>query len=288
MNRWAKFSTGQYLSALASKNHAALQQLEQRMTTFYQSTPYHTEWIEGQNINWSTPSHPAQMAMVEFIPPHSYLLEVGCGDGKSKAELEQRIAGVQYVGIDLNPAVWGKGKRFVAGRANHIPFAAATFDVIVSMYVIEHLVFPHLYLQEAWRVLKPGGTLLTIAPNFVDKIMPSERVGYSFGSGREKVRRGQWLDALLTWYDSHIRMPAFLRRRQQEMAQGATSFPILNPPRCLHLDGFVPDCDAVYPVLADEIILYLQQHSTCDRIQLFYQDANCFGLLVKKSLATPQ
>jgi SAM-dependent methyltransferase len=282
MNRWAKFRTGRYLSALDPKNQTALQILERRMTTFYQTTPYHTEWIEGLNNQWTTESHPAQMAMVRLIPAYSHILEVGCGDGKSKPELEKHVAGVRYTGIDLNPAVWEEKTRFVAGRANDIPFAAASFDVVISMYVVEHLVFPHLYLQEAWRVLKPGGYLLTIAPNFVDKIMPSERLGFSFGSGREKVSRGEWLDALLTFYDSRIRLSQFFRRRQQEIEQGLASFPILNSPRCLHLEGFTPDCDAVYPVLAEEIILYLQQRSDCGDTQIFHKDANCFGLLARK------
>lgn len=276
------FRAGKYLSALDPKNHAALQSLEARMTTYYQTTPYHTEWIEGENTNWSLRSHPAQMAMANLIPYHSRLLEVGCGDGKTKLELEAHVAGVQYTGIDLNPAVWENKMRFVAGRANDIPFANGTYDVILSMYVVEHLVFPHRYFDEAWRVLKPGGSLFTIAPNFANKLMPSERLGLSLGSGREKIGRRQWLDALLTFYDSRVRLSSFIHRRQKEMAQGKVSFPILNPPRCLHISDFTPDCDAVYPVVAEEIVLYLQQQPDCNDTYLFYQDDNCFGLRVTK------
>lgn len=252
------------------------------MTTFYQTTPYHSEWIEGQNSRWTQDNHPAQMAMVNLIPSNSDVLEVGCGDGQSKPEFEQHIKGTRYTGIDLNASVWQQRTRFVAGRANAIPFTDLAFDIVVSMYVIEHLVFPHHYLQEAWRVLKPGGLLFTIAPNFVDKVMPSERLGFSFGSGSEKLKQGKMLDALMTWYDSRIRMRKFLHKRQQEMSRSTISFPILTTPRCLHLSGFTPDCDAVYPVLAEEIALYLQQQPDWEKTHLFYKDANCFGLLVKK------
>lgn len=93
MSRWATFRTGNYLSALDPKNRSALQTLEARMTTYYQTTPYHTEWIEGGNTNWSLQSHPAQMAMVGLMPHHNRLLEIGCGDRKTRHELEAHVAG---------------------------------------------------------------------------------------------------------------------------------------------------------------------------------------------------
>jgi ubiquinone/menaquinone biosynthesis C-methylase UbiE len=179
MNPLQHVQASAYLSALDERNTPLLRDLEQRMTTYYQTTPYHAEWIEGINSHWTAATHPAQLAMVRHIPAATTLLEVGCGDGAAKVELERHVRGVRYTGIDLNEAAWRERTRFVAGRANALPFADASFDVVLSMYVVEHLVFPHRYLDEAWRVLKAGGTLLTIAPNFATKAMPSERIGLS-------------------------------------------------------------------------------------------------------------
>ena len=120
-------------------------------------------------------------------------------------------------------------------------------DVALSMFVLEHIVFPQRFLNEAWRVLKTGGRLFIISPDFALTPMASERLGLSYGSGRDKLRRGRVWDAILTGYHTRIRIPLHRRRRLREIARGQLHFPVLLQPRCLTQDGFTVDCDAVYP-----------------------------------------
>ena len=47
-----------------------------------------------------------------------------------------------------------------------LPFEDNHFDVIYSKSFIEHLYYPERYLKEAYRVLKPGGMLLTLVPDW--------------------------------------------------------------------------------------------------------------------------
>lgn len=47
-----------------------------------------------------------------------------------------------------------------------LPFDDNTFDVIYSKSFIEHLYYPGKYLEEAYRVLKPNGILLTLVPDW--------------------------------------------------------------------------------------------------------------------------
>jgi SAM-dependent methyltransferase len=47
-----------------------------------------------------------------------------------------------------------------------LPYASQSFDLVVSMDVIEHVPEPLPWLHEALRVLKPGGQLFLTTPNY--------------------------------------------------------------------------------------------------------------------------
>jgi SAM-dependent methyltransferase len=47
-----------------------------------------------------------------------------------------------------------------------LPYASETFDLVVSMDVIEHVPDPLPWLREALRVLKPKGQLFLTTPNY--------------------------------------------------------------------------------------------------------------------------
>jgi SAM-dependent methyltransferase len=88
------------------------------------------------------------------------VLEIGCGFGGQLAALEQR--GSDAVGIDIDQRradyVRSRGHTAEVADAAGLPFPDASFDVIVTDSVIEHL--PDLFgsLREARRVLRPGGS----------------------------------------------------------------------------------------------------------------------------------
>ena len=100
------------------------------------------------------------------------VLDLGCGDGYGSAELAAHQAGV--VGMDrVAPAAEPRrsAARFVRGELRGLPFAPASFELVVSFQVIEHLLDPSDYLREITRVLRPSGTLLLTTPN----LLQSER-----------------------------------------------------------------------------------------------------------------
>lgn len=47
------------------------------------------------------------------------------------------------------------------------PYGDCSFDVIYSKSFIEHLIDPELFLAESFRVLKPGGRIITLTPDWV-------------------------------------------------------------------------------------------------------------------------
>ena len=81
------------------------------------------------------------------------VLDLGCGQRDQAAPLEQ--LGFRYVGLDYDTS-----EADLLADAHSIPFADASFDCILSYAVLEHLHNPFIALQEAARVLRPGGWLV--------------------------------------------------------------------------------------------------------------------------------
>lgn len=96
------------------------------------------------------------------------VLDVGCGTGYGSAALRSVAASV--AGIDVAREALDYARRFAGvdwaqASATALPFASASFDVVVCYEVIEHLTnWPEL-LREAKRVLTAGGTLIVSTPN---------------------------------------------------------------------------------------------------------------------------
>jgi ubiquinone/menaquinone biosynthesis C-methylase UbiE len=95
------------------------------------------------------------------------VLEVGVGMGADY--LEWLKAGSQASGVDLSIASIERARRRceIAGfapdlrvsDAEHLPFQDDTFDIVYSYGVMHHSPDTPQCIREAWRVLKPGGTL---------------------------------------------------------------------------------------------------------------------------------
>ena len=83
------------------------------------------------------------------------LVDFGCGDMPYRSVIEPLVG--KYLGVDLemNPKA-----------EHHIDFDSKTTlpdnyaDIVLSNQVLEHVDSPSGYLQEAYRILKPGGTLI--------------------------------------------------------------------------------------------------------------------------------
>lgn len=94
------------------------------------------------------------------------ILDLGAGAG-IVPEMDFRGHVAKVCGVDLDPRVTSnplldEGRISDAGR---IPYADATFDLVFSDNVVEHLSEPLEVFREVYRVLKPGGLFLFKTPN---------------------------------------------------------------------------------------------------------------------------
>jgi ubiquinone/menaquinone biosynthesis C-methylase UbiE len=64
----------------------------------------------------------------------------------------------------------------IRGRGEHLPFAAQSFDLIVCLWVLEHLESPEVVLREVRRVLRPGGHFVFLTPNLRNPLLLMNRV----------------------------------------------------------------------------------------------------------------
>ena len=122
----------------------------------------------GQNRRW-------RRAMVDHIVPAvpRRVLDVAAGTAGVSIQLAKRTPG-RIVGIDLTEAMLRQGQHnvdaeaiedrvdLVAGRAEQLPFADATFDGLTFTYLLRYVADPVGTLRELVRVLEPGAPIASL------------------------------------------------------------------------------------------------------------------------------
>jgi len=97
----------------------------------------------------------------------SKLLELGSGRGEQLQEFFN--LGLNVTGADISP----RAKDFLKDIPiiecdinNKLPFEDNSFDFVYSKSLISHLINPSFFMQETYRVLKPGGKLISLVPDW--------------------------------------------------------------------------------------------------------------------------
>jgi SAM-dependent methyltransferase len=111
---------------------------------------------------------PRARAMAQHLRryPRGRLLDIGCFRGEfmeyMRATDGWEVAGVEfsqrppnYYGLDI----------FYGDLAN-APYAEESFDVVTIWAVLEHVYDPSALLGRVRRLLRPGGTVIVLVPNF--------------------------------------------------------------------------------------------------------------------------
>ncbi|MEH2051630.1 class I SAM-dependent methyltransferase [Nostoc sp.] len=239
----------------------SLRLLQQKMQAYYSSfTDYYEKYVT--HGPWKDESHLVYQDIISHICfINGNVLEIGCGTASILTN--KKILHSSYTGIDFseklinnNQALYPDAHFLQLTDPNKLPFESNTFDFVLSVYVLEHTVFPHLFLDEVNRVLKKGGVLCVVCPNFLGKgKITSQRKGFSPGTGSKKLKEGKIFDAIVSSFDAKIRIP-LLSHFYRKSALNKPQFFVNIQPVCFS-DPFMPDVDAIYLTFEPEIKVYL-------------------------------
>ena len=119
----------------------------------------------------------------------SRVLDLGCGRG-GVVELFWRdvrfAAGLDPDSPSLNEHR-APGMPVIRGVGERLPFIDQSFDLIVSLWVLEHLQDPVTMLREVHRVLMPGGHFVFLTPNMRNPLMVANRIGRALPSLQRRL-----------------------------------------------------------------------------------------------------
>lgn len=173
---------------------------------------------------------PTIVELARSLPERPDILDIGCGPtcagrlfpAGNKVFLDPLMDSYREVYADTLP-----NGELIAARAEEIPKADASFDVVTSFNSLDHMVDPDSVLAEVVRVLRPGGMFLlglflhspfiATLRKGVDRFLPFAREDahpyhYTRSSTREMLRRHLDIEReVLAFRKDDAWVPAFHR-----------------------------------------------------------------------------
>jgi SAM-dependent methyltransferase len=135
------------------------------------------------------------------------ILDIGCGAGGTLRELEDRGFAV---GVDISHRAIDfcrrRGcRRLVRGGDGDLPFASASFDLVIALDLIEHIDDDRAALAEYRRLLKTGGMLLLTVPAYRwlwswHDTVNRHRRRYTFGSLRKVITAAGLIPGRISYF----------------------------------------------------------------------------------------
>ncbi|MGH2864499.1 MAG: class I SAM-dependent methyltransferase [Solirubrobacteraceae bacterium] len=153
------------------------------------------------------------------LPADPRILDAGCGSGRFMVELAKlgKVAGVELSAASVGLARERRLGEVVAGSVLEMPFPDDSFELAVSLDVIEHLEDDLAALRELRRTVAPDGVLLVTVPAYQwlwsghDEINHHQR-RYTRRSLQRVAEQAGWRQVRTTYFNSLLLPVAILLR----------------------------------------------------------------------------
>ena len=151
--------------------------------------------------------------LAPYLPDNAVTLDWGCRHAFDSCLIRRWLgAGATLHGCDLDDDDFGAFFDYAGlqyRRLEHVsglPYPDATFDLVLSSGVLEHVAHEYESVREVWRILKPGGILavtflpnvLSLSENLADLIKPGMGHNRRYHRGRTSedfLKRGFMVEA---------------------------------------------------------------------------------------------
>ena len=116
----------------------------------------------GMDISWRR-----RLVRNLHISPHARILDAGAGTGDLCREIRKRFPQVSLTAADFTPGMLQAGRNWpevslAAADAMELPFTEASFDAVVSGFLVRNVTDVDQTLREMRRVSKAGGRVLVL------------------------------------------------------------------------------------------------------------------------------
>jgi SAM-dependent methyltransferase len=137
------------------------------------------ERYRAMRPGWQTSGSQLEAIVRGYATREASVLDLGCGRG-GVVELIWRDVKLA-AGLDPDASSLtshrAPGMPILRGVGEHLPFASGSFDLVVCVWVLEHLREPSTVFGEVARVLRPGGHFVFLTPNLRNPLLVLNRIG---------------------------------------------------------------------------------------------------------------
>jgi ubiquinone/menaquinone biosynthesis C-methylase UbiE len=235
--------------------------LQDALVRFWNESPDYYAVNSEMNATEQGP-HPAHARIASFLREHRArtVLDVGCGTGHVAPVLAELAPEVAYTGVDLAAAAIEGAKRvrrpgtYLVADTAALPFAAASFDAVISLYALEHFTRPYESLREIVRVTRPGGTIAIYSMNYDRPFGTVSSIRFGL---RDKPRLHPANVAVYVAHRSIHSLHQVAKHVRYAVDSGYLSFEMVERPLVLE-GGYQVDYDAVHVVSGMSVIRVLE------------------------------
>jgi len=163
------------------------------------------------------------------LPADARILDAGCGSGRNMVELARHgsVTGVELSATSVELARARDSGEVIEGSVLELPFENDSFELAVSLDVIEHLQDDLGALRELHRVVAPGGALLVTVPAYPwlwsghDEVNHHHR-RYTRRSLQSVAQAAGWRQVRTTYFNSLLLPVAIILRLLERLSPRTT------------------------------------------------------------------